>query len=60
MAKKEPTIDVKFTRRELDLLFTEMNAAVENGAEDADYPVIRDKAMRARIELMRRLAAQKR
>lgn len=60
MAKKEPTIDVKFTMRELDLLFTEMNVAVESGAEDADYPVIRDKANSARIELMRRLDAQKR
>ena len=54
MPEKEPTIGVKFTRRELDLLFTEMNAAVENGAEDTDYPVIRDKAQRARIELIRR------
>lgn len=60
MAKKEPAIDVKFTRRELDLIFTEMNNAVESGAEDDDYPVIRDKANRARIELMRRLDSQKR
>lgn len=37
MPKKEPTAVVKFTRKELDLLFAEMNAAVENGAEDADY-----------------------
>jgi hypothetical protein len=58
--KKEPTIDVKFTRRELDLLFTEMNAAVENGAVDPDYPVVRDKAQRARIELIRRSTKEKR
>ncbi len=60
MPKKEPTIDVKFTRSELQLLFTEMNAAVENGAEDPEYPVIRDKAYRAQIELIRRSTAQKR
>jgi hypothetical protein len=52
MSKKEPTVAVKFTRSELDLLFTEMNAAIENGAEDTDYPIIRDKSNRARIELV--------
>lgn len=60
MTKKEPTIDVKFTRSELDSLFTEMNAAIANGAQDAAYLVIRDKANRARIELLRRLTTQKR
>lgn len=54
MSKNEPTVAVEFTRRELDLLFTEMNATVECGAEDADYPVIRDKANQARNELTRR------
>lgn len=54
MSKKEPTVAVKFTRRELDLLFTEMNAAIENGAKDIDYFIIRDKSNRARIELIRR------
>lgn len=35
-----------------------MNSAIQNGAEDLDYPVIRDKANRARIELIRQSEGQ--
>lgn len=59
MPKKEPTINVKFTRSELDLIFTEMNSACDNGAEDPDYPIVRDKAKQAQIELIRRLTTKK-
>lgn len=38
---------LRLTKRELELVFTEMNAAVDNGAEDPDYETIKRKASAA-------------
>lgn len=44
---REKTYRLRLTESELRLVFTEFNAAVDNGAEDHDYPRVRDKAAAA-------------
>jgi hypothetical protein len=47
MPARQRAASLSFTESELRLLFTEVNSAIDCGAEDPDYVKIRDKARRA-------------
>lgn len=60
MARKTPTVAVKFTVSELDLIYTDMNVAIESGGEDPDFEIIRAKVAEARAELNARVGRESR